>query len=194
MGPTFDEIYETYRPRTVRYLARLVGEAEAEDLAQEVFVKVSRGLGGFREESQLVTWIYRIATNTALDRLRGPSSKEIANEPGSMESIEGAGNGDPWMARKRPSVEQQAIREEMTSCIHDVIHRLPEHYRTAIVLSDLEGFKDVEIADILGTSLPAAKITLHRARKALRQELSKCCVFYRNEENELACDRKPENR
>ena len=63
------------------------------------------------------------------------------------------GNARPWMLRKRPSVEQQAIREEMTSCIRDVIHRLPENYRTAIVLSDLEGFKDAQIADISGESL-----------------------------------------
>ncbi len=80
----------------------------------------------------------------------------------------------------------------MSSCVREVIDRLPDNYRTAIVLSDLEGFKDGEVAEVLGLTLSATKIRLHRARTRLRQELSNCCIFYRNEENELACDRKSE--
>jgi RNA polymerase sigma-70 factor (ECF subfamily) len=97
-----------------------------------------------------------------------------------------------WTGRKPLTVEQQAIREEMSSCVRGVVDRLPDNYRTAIVLSDLEGFKDGEIAEVLGLTLSATKIRLHRARARLKQELSSCCVFYRNEENELACDRKTE--
>src|SRR3990170_8809769 len=69
----FDALYIRYRPGIVRYLSRIVGRHEAEYLAQEVFVKVGRGLPGFRGESRISTWIYRIATNAALDRLRKPS-------------------------------------------------------------------------------------------------------------------------
>ena len=72
----FQKIYDDHYPRIVRYLRRLVGDSEAEDVAQEVFVKVHQSLDGFRGESKLSTWIYRIATNTAMDRLKSPSSKD----------------------------------------------------------------------------------------------------------------------
>jgi RNA polymerase sigma-70 factor (ECF subfamily) len=190
--PRFDVIYTGFHAKIVRYLTRLVGEAEAEDLAQETFVKVGRALEGFRGEAQLHTWVYKIATNTAFDKLRSPSLRETSQDPARVESIVGIEDVDVWAGRKRLSVEQQAIREEMSSCVRDVILRLPDNYRTAIVLSDLEGFKDSEIAEVLGLTLSATKIRLHRARTRLREELSRCCVLYRNEENELACDRKSE--
>ena len=190
--PRFDEIYASFHPKIIRYLTRLVGETEAEDLAQETFVKVGQALEGFRGEAQLHTWVYKIATNTALDRLRRPSSRETSPDPACIESIVSVEDVDVWSGRKRLSVEQQAIREEMSSCVRGVVDRLPDNYRTVIVLSDLEGFKDSEIAEILGLTLSATKIRVHRARARLKQELSSCCVFYRNEENELACDRKTE--
>src|SRR5574342_1048299 len=73
----FPKIYAGFQQKILRYLTRLVGEADAEDLAQEVLIKVSEALPNFRGESQLSTWIYRIATNTALDRLRSPSYQRI---------------------------------------------------------------------------------------------------------------------
>jgi RNA polymerase sigma-70 factor, ECF subfamily len=87
-------------------------------------------------------------------------------------------------------VERQVIREEMNACIRNVIDRLPENHSTIIVPSNLEGLRDSEIADILGQSTGAVKIRLHRARGQLRKELSSSCVFYRDEENEPACDLK----
>jgi RNA polymerase sigma-70 factor (ECF subfamily) len=83
------------------------------------------------------------------------------------------------------------IRDEMNGCIREIIGRLPEAYRSVIVLSELEGFRDGEIAEILGLSLQAAKVRLHRARTKLRRDLETACVFYRDERNELSCDRKP---
>ena len=91
-----------------------MGAAEAEDLTQDVFVKVSRGMDGFRDKSHIVTWIYSIATNTALDRLRSPSFKAI--EPVDDVEIVSIQTG-----QKSPTVEQQAIKEEMSSCIRHVV-------------------------------------------------------------------------
>ena len=70
---SFDAIYREYFARIVRYLVRLVGPDEAEDLAQEVYLKISRLVGSFRGESAALTWVYRIATNAAIDRVRAPS-------------------------------------------------------------------------------------------------------------------------
>jgi RNA polymerase sigma-70 factor (ECF subfamily) len=90
-----------------------------------------------------------------------------------------------------PSAEAAAIRTEMNRCILEFVERLPEDYRIVMVLSEIEGFSNAEIADIIGVSLDTVKIRLHRARQKLRQELAAGCNFHRDEHNEFACDRKP---
>jgi RNA polymerase sigma-70 factor (ECF subfamily) len=169
----------------------MAGEAEAEDLAQEVFEKVSRSLANFRGDAALSTWVYRIATNTALDRLRRRGKPTDSVDPSSVDTIASLeADRNVWTDAIRDTLEGRVIRDEMNACIRDVINGLPENYRTVIILGDLEGFSDREIAEILGLSLRNAKIRLHRARVQLREALEKACVFYRSEENELACDRK----
>jgi RNA polymerase sigma-70 factor, ECF subfamily len=190
----FEEIYETFKPRIRSYLDRLVGSAEAEDLAQEVFVKVHQSLKAFRGESRLSTWIYRIATNAAMDRLRSPAFRQRAQEllPASpLQEIEtlDASRAAP-SGGGTPAAEQELIRKEMNSCIHGFVEALPETYRAVLALSEIEGLKDREIAEVLGISLPAAKIRLNRARSKLREILETRCKFYLDERSELACDRK----
>lgn len=184
-NPEFQSVHDRFRPRVLRYLKRLVGEAEAEDLTQSVMLKVSEGLPGFRGDSSVSTWIYRIATNTALDRLR----RKTVEPPGEPE-LESDETDVPPDAQA-PSAEATAIREEMNACIREFIERLPENYKTVMVLSELEGFKNEEISAILGVSLDTVKIRLHRAREKLRSELEAGCSFHRDEGDELACDRKP---
>jgi len=187
-GTEFPKIYDAFRPKILRYLTRLVGEHEAEDLTQEVFIKVSQGLKDFRGASKLSTWIYRIATNAALDKLRGRSLKQI--EVSSMDSEkEEEGKYIP-LQRKLSSIDQQLIRKEMNACIRNVIKKLPGDYRTVIVLSELEELGNREIAEILQVSLDAVKIRLHRARAKLKKELENLCCFYRDERNVLSCDLK----
>ncbi|MFQ5652691.1 MAG: RNA polymerase sigma factor [bacterium] len=190
----FDTIYETFRPGITRYLARLVGEDEAEDLTQEVFVKVNQSLKGFRGESRLSTWIYRIATNAALDRLRSASFRRTRQS----RSFDGASaqdktaieDKDVWRDEKPLLADQQLIRKEMNACIRDFVDRLPENYKTVLVLSELEDLKNREIAQILGITIDTVKIRLHRARTKLKKELETHCSFYRDERNEFACDLK----
>jgi RNA polymerase sigma-70 factor (ECF subfamily) len=190
----FHEIHNTFRPKILRYLTNVVGWRDAEDLTQEVFVKVNHALKAFRGESQLSTWIYRIATNVALDKLRSPSFRQRGQKSLSDESIAEAPieimDKDAWTGEKKPSLETSLIRKEMNACIRGIVEKLPENYRTVVVLSELEGFKDDEIAEILGVSNQAAKIRLHRARARLKKELEIHCNFYRDERNEFACDRK----
>ncbi len=185
----FEKVYDDYHARIHRYLARMVGERDAEDLTQEVFTKVSHGLKTFRGESQISTWIYQIATNAALDRIRSKSSKPRDHEP--IESIDNIDQSNVvWIGEKKDSVDQQLVRKEMNACIRRVVDKLPENYRTVIVLADLEEFKDTKIAEILGLSLQATKVRLHRARTKLREELAANCILYRDDRNELACDLK----
>lgn len=181
----FKLLHDQFRPRVLRYVTRLVGEADAEDLTQAVMLKVSEGLSGFRGDSTLSTWIYRIATNAATDRLRGKPIQTVSDS-----ELESEDDHVPEAAQTA-SVEAAAIREEMSACIADFVGHLPENYKPVMILSELEGFKNDEIADILGLSLDTVKIRLHRARERLRKELQAGCSFYRDERDELACDRKP---
>ena len=111
----FQKIYDTYQPRILRYLVRLVGEHEAEDLAQEVFVKISQALETFRGESQLSTWLYRIATNAAVDKIRTASFRQDA-ELGLLDDSNETEDKDVWTGEETPSLEQQLMRKEMYEC------------------------------------------------------------------------------
>jgi RNA polymerase sigma-70 factor (ECF subfamily) len=193
-GLDFQSIYKTFHPKIVRYLAHMVGWRDAEDLTQEVFVKVNQALNSFKGESRVSTWIYRIATNSALDKLRSPSFRQTGRKSLSGDSI---GEGEieiidknAWTGENTPSVETSVVRKEMNQCIRGVVEKLPENYRAVVILNELEGFRDHEIAEILGVSIHTAKIRLHRARARLKRDLEAHCNFYRDERNEFACDPK----
>ncbi len=185
----FQAIYQIFNEKIRRYLARIVGETEAEDLAQEVFVKVSRGLKDFRRESSLSTWIYKIATNTALDRVRARSLQR-ENLDTRQGNDEGEGEEEYVLTEDhKPSLEASLIKKEMHDCIRGMVEGLRENYRTVLILSDFEELTSTEIAGILGISSDTVKIRLHRARTRLRKEPDSKCSLYRDERNELACER-----
>jgi RNA polymerase sigma-70 factor (ECF subfamily) len=189
----FNEIYEEYQPKIRFYLSRLAGPAEAENLTQEVFEKVSSALEGFKGESKLSTWLYRIATNTALDRLRSSSFRRVS-EHTPLEDSAGVQDSNIWTGQRKTSTDQEVVRKEMSECVRDYVEDLPPDYRAVVILSDLGGFKNREIADILQVSLDTVKIRLHRARANLKKQLDDGCDFYRNEQNVLACDQKPTSK
>ena len=184
---SFDLIYHDHYPRIRRYLARLIGLDDAEDVTQEVFLKISTSLDSFRGESAVLTWVYRIATNAALDRIRTPAYRASLASAPLDESGETGESVAPIEARLSP-VEDQAIRSEMSGCIHGLMAQLPDHYRTVLVLSETEGMKNGEIADVLGVSLDTVKIRLHRARARFKAILEAHCSFYRDPCNTLLCD------
>ena len=135
------------------------------------------------------TWIYKIATNTALDRLRALSVQKEA--PDGRQGSDGGEAEEEYILTEdhTPSLEASLIKKEMNECIRGIVEGLRENYRTVLVLSDFEELSNVEIAGILGISSDTVKIRLHRARANLRQELGAKCSLYRDERNELACER-----
>ena len=190
----FDEVFTAFYPRVLAYVGRLVGAQDAEDVAQEAFLKISKGLRYFRGQSELSTWVYRIATNAALDRLRRDARRSLNEGDLSVplkENFVGEDVAEDLLKAEAPlNPEQQAIRREMNACVRSIIDGLPPAHRAALVLSDLEGLTNKEIAGVLGVTVETVKIRLHRARSRLKQELEDRCTFYRDERNELACDRK----
>jgi RNA polymerase sigma-70 factor (ECF subfamily) len=180
----FQRVYDEFQPRIRRYLARLAGAAEAEDLTQETFVRVNHALEAFRGDAALATWIYRIATNIATDRLRTPSF-QLSVRSAEPEALAVLGTV--------PVIEQDIARREMSECVRGYIDLLPADHRTVIVLSELEELPDRQIAEVLDISLEAAKMRLHRARAQLRQMFEQGCDLSRDERNELTCEPRPGN-
>ena len=181
----FRSIFDAHQPRIKRYLTRMVGAEEAEDLTQEVFAKVSQALPSFEGKAQLSTWIYRIASNTAIDRLRSASfrkSKAFVPSDNLVAELQVSLKDE-----KNPTADKKLIEDEMNQCIRNFIANLPGSYRAVVTLSDLERFKNREIADILEVSLDTVKIRLHRARARLKKELEKGCHFYHTDDSDLAC-------
>ena len=143
-------------------------------------------------ESKLSTWIYRIATNTALDKLKSTSYLRSTVGPLAPLPLELIGTEEIAVKTKdKPtSPEQKLIRDEMSECIKEFVYRLSPDYSTVIILNELEGFTNKEIAEILQISLDTVKVRLHRARAKLKKSLEGGCDFYQDDRSELACDRK----
>jgi RNA polymerase sigma-70 factor (ECF subfamily) len=171
----FQGIYDAFYARIFRYLSRLVGDHEAEDLCQEVFLKVGQGLNSFRGEAQLSTWIYRIATNTAIDRLRTPAFRQ----DGLTDDLDEERLGTTCAAERAPEVvaapDQEVMRKEMYDCFGNFVKGLPSTYRAVVILSELEELPNQEIAEILGLSLDVVKMRLHRGRALLFDGLKAHC-------------------
>jgi RNA polymerase sigma-70 factor (ECF subfamily) len=178
----FQDVYQEFQPRIHRFLCRLVGPEEADDLAQDVFLKVSEALSTFRGESTLSTWVYRIATNSALDKLRSRSSAHVSEVPLDAEN--------PAAIDRSPDAERLVFRMEMRDCLDQYIETLQPSYRSVFVLSEIEGLTNPEIAQALGISLQTVKIRLHRARQRLQIQLRHRCHFSRDARNELICEPK----
>jgi RNA polymerase sigma-70 factor (ECF subfamily) len=160
----FREIYARHSRRLYTLLARMSGnEADAEDLLQEVFLQAHRKLGTFKGESSLGTWLYRLATNLCLDRLR--------SKQGRMDQVTDGLEGE----QARPFAQLDSRRADPVVDRIDLeraIERLPESYRAAFVLHDVEGFDHSEVGRLMGVAEGTSKSLLHKARLRLRAMLA----------------------
>jgi RNA polymerase sigma-70 factor (ECF subfamily) len=179
----FEDVAKELSSPLRRYLERLVGNrATADDLLQDTLLKIARGLPEFEGRSSIKTWAFTIATRVATDHFRRPQSR--------AQMVEIDETGPDHVADAE--VDQRLVIDEMNSCVREVIDSLPEDYRTALVLHDLEGQTAMQVAEIADCSLATAKIRIHRARRRLKEALDQECSFYRDEDNVFRCDRKHE--
>ena len=160
----FEELYRQHSRRLFGLVFRMTGSAEdAEDLLQEVFLQVHRKLSGFRGESTLGTWLYRLAMNHCLDHLRGKQAK-MSRATDSLDREEA-----PEPTAHEPIVPSAISRMDLERAIAT----LPEGCKAAFLLHDVEGFEHNEVAEILGVSEGTSKSQVHKARLKLRAILSK---------------------
>jgi RNA polymerase sigma-70 factor, ECF subfamily len=179
--PPLGQVAKELSGPLLRYLQRYVGTRDlAEDLLQETLIRIHRGLPSFEGRAELKTWAFSIATRVAADHFRQPGNRarivDIAKVPELPDSDR--------------SVGQRLVIDEMNHCVRQVIDSLPEDFRAALVLHDLEGLTAVQTAEICDCTLPTAKIRIHRARVRLAKALRQECEFYHDSDNVLRCDRK----
>ena len=155
---------------------RLVTDpADAADTTQEVFLKVFRGMRHFHGESSLKTWIYRIAVHEAYNRRRWwfrHKAHETSMEPAVAETEVGAAVGlKDLLVDEGESPFDSVVHEEIRARVEEELRKVPEPYRTTVILRDLEDMSYEEIAEITQVSLGTVKSRLTRGRDALRQRL-----------------------
>jgi len=175
---TFEDLAATYSKPLLGYLVRMTGNtADADDLLQEALIRMARELPRLRSPGAAKGWAYRVATNVAIDFLR--KKKKVRFEEFDDESTPVDGGELDGL-----------VVDEMNDCIRGVIDRLPPDYRAAIVLSNLQGLSVAETASVMGTSVGAAKVRIHRAKARLKEALNRECDFYASPEGGVRCDAK----
>ncbi len=155
----FHELYQEHHRRVYSTCLRMTQNvSEAEDLTQEVFIQLFRTIGSFRGESAFTTWLHRLTVNHVLMHFRKRKVRpELTTGNGELPAQVVVGTGDP-----------QRMRVVDRILLSEVIAQLPEGYREAIILHDVEGLEHREIAQIRGRSVGTSKSQLHKGRTMLR--------------------------
>lgn len=146
---------------------------EAADLAQEALIKIYRSLGGFRYQSSLLTWMFRIVKNVFLDHHKSRRQRERRREQPLDATAEQDLRGIPTSSGHGTSPEALLLADEERRALWQALSRIAETYRTVVVLADMQGLSYEEIAGIVGAPIGTVKSRLNRGRDALREELQK---------------------
>jgi RNA polymerase sigma-70 factor (ECF subfamily) len=149
-------------------LSLLRDPAEAEDIVQETFVKVMTRLEQFEGRARLETWLYRVAYNASLERLRRKQADPLPEDEPEADGLPMPQSLVDWSS----TPETALLGAEVGVALEAAIQQLPESLRVVFLLRDVEGFSTEEAAEALGVSVAAAKVRLHRARLALREQLA----------------------
>ena len=181
----YTEIYNNFSPKILRYLNSTFSIEDSEDLLQEIFMKVYNSLNAFRNESSLNTWIYKIATNTVIDKLKS-SSYKFSKAQDELNAKEMHYDNHHLMTTFDIHIE----KAEMYDCIRQFIKELTDKNRTVFILNQYEGLTNAEISEILQISIDSVKIRLHRAKETLKASLQNNCHIYFDSCSEISCEPK----
>ncbi len=176
--PDFGEFVRTHGDALFNYLKKLTGVGEdAEDLLQEVYIKIAGRLPDLEDPSKIKTWAFRIATTTAIDFFRKHGGKAaLAIDETMPDAATGAGD-----------IEDMVIVDEMNECIRREMGRIAPLYHTVLVLYFFEHMTIAEIAAVCDISESAVKVRLHRGKILLNRILREGCNFYYDSNNNMRC-------
>jgi len=159
-----------YQRKLLRLVSRLIRDpAEAEDVAQEAFIKAYRALPSFRGESAFYTWLYRIGVNTAknwliANRRRAPTATE-------MDNTEAENYGESDLLRDVDTPERLLMSKQIADTVNSAMAELPEELRTAVTLREIEGLSYEEIAQVMDCPIGTVRSRIFRARESIAQKL-----------------------
>jgi RNA polymerase sigma-70 factor (ECF subfamily) len=152
---------------------RVANEAEADDIVQDVWLKMQRGLDGLKDQNRLISWIYQIARHAIIDHYRAPGRRR--EMPAGLAADLEAYQSSASMTTASEGSGQ--LRTELAGCLRPMIERLSREYRQAVMLIDFEGLTQQEAAAQLGLSLSGMKSRVQRGRRQLKGMLEACCTF-----------------
>ncbi len=166
-----DQLLVRYHSRVFRLaLSILHNSQDAEEVIQEVFLKVFQKLDSFKGESSFSSWLYRVAINTTFMKLRekrGAETLPLEEMERKIDEETGKGGVSDWA--RRP--DDELLSEEATQIITEAMEKLPDEFKMVVILRDLDGLSTEEVGKLLGLSPAAVKSRLHRARLFLRRRL-----------------------
>jgi len=161
MNATLEHIWHEFAGKLGQFIrARVADPATAEDILQDVFVRIQKRLGQLRDPARLQSWLYLITRNAIIDHYR--THKETVEVPDSLPAEPDEHNGEV---------------EELKAAFRRMIYNLPEPYREALILTEFEGLTQQQLAEKAGISLSGAKSRVQRGREQLKQMLNECCTF-----------------
>jgi RNA polymerase sigma-70 factor (ECF subfamily) len=169
----FEQLVDRYEDKVYRLAFRFVrNETEAKEIVQDTFLSIWRKLDTFKGDAQFGSWVYRVAANAALMRLRSQRRHpEVSTEELPIDFLDTYGHlptaGDNWARRPDDELQSDELRRRIQAAVDD----LPEIYKTVFLIRDVEGLSTEETAEVLGISVPTVKTRLHRARLALREAI-----------------------
>ena len=159
MTTSTDRIWNEHADQLRGFIYRRIPDPSiVDDLVQEVFLKVQSKVATLKDETRLQSWLYQITRNTMMDYFRGQKPEEELPDTPDL-----------------PEAEVSHVLEELAECVRPMMDALPEEYRLPLLLSDLEGLPQKEVAERLGLSLSAAKSRVQRARDRLKSAFIECC-------------------
>jgi RNA polymerase sigma-70 factor (ECF subfamily) len=164
-----EALYHRYKKRVYGLALRIVGPVDAEEVAQEAFIRIFRGLPKFRGDAALSTWIYRLAVNAALSHRSRRASARLLTQGQSDSQLDGQ---IEKTIEAQPAAEPVRGDAVLRARLERALVQLPTGYRTVIVLHDVEGLEHEEIASILRCHVGTSKSQLHKARARLREILA----------------------
>ncbi len=167
----FDVLLAKYRKPIMHFMFRMVhNQAVAEELAQEVFLRVYRSRETYRAEARFSTWLYRIATNLGVNHARDTRHERTASTV-YLDAVDAETGTTPDVADDTPTVEADLLQKERMNAIRQYVMALPERQKTAVLMHKYEGMDYKQIGEVLKLSESATKSLLFRAYQTLREKL-----------------------
>jgi RNA polymerase sigma-70 factor (ECF subfamily) len=155
-----EKLWQEYHAKLRAFVrSKVSDDATSDDILQNVFLKMHSGLASLKDETKLKSWLYQIARNAIIDYFRSQNPTVDIPE---------------WFSQPEIDSGEKTI-QELSECLQPMIQQLPDNYREAVILSELKGLTQKEVAQVQGTSLSGAKSRVQRGRALLKNMLEECC-------------------